>query len=259
MGGDLVSLTEWILREVKANFKKPAQLWSTGKDSTLLLWLTRRLFGEVPWPVIHIDTGKHFKEVYEFRDRLADEWNFELLVAKHPEADTIRPEVHGVEICCHKLKTEALKALMKEYGFDSLIVSIRRDEHGIRMKERYISPRDSEWRWKYEDQPVELIGWGLFFRDFEEADHVRVHPLLHWTFMDVWEFTLRNNIPVNPLYLKGYTSIGCRPCTKPTLGREFKSLEEYVAFLKSKRVEERAGRLIDKEKLMQRLRALGYW
>lgn len=256
---DSVERTSYILKEARAKFKNPCQLWSTGKDSTLLLYLVKQEFGKVPWPVIHIDTAKHFREVYEFRDRIKAEWDLDLIVAKHPKAEEMSPDKVGRFNCCHLLKTITLRKTIEEHGFDTVIVAIRRDEHGIRNKERYFSPRDEGFKWNYKDQPLELPGWDIYFTDFKDAHHVRVHPILHWSLRDVWEFTIKNKIPINPLYLKGYTSLGCEPCTKPTLP-PVRNMDEYLSELKRIKPDERSGRASDKERdlIMQRLRALGY-
>ena len=120
-----------------------------------------------PWPVVHVDTGFKFPDIYDFRDRLAEEWGFELIVARNPEAQA-NPFTHSREECCYQRKTLALRRLIEEHGFDAVIVAIRRDEHPIRGKERVVSPRDRDFKWRYDDQPPELIGWGLLFSDFGE-------------------------------------------------------------------------------------------
>jgi len=148
----LVNTGIYILRETKAQFKNPCVLWSTGKDSTTTISLCREaFFGEVPFPVVHIDTGWKFKEIYEFRDRLAKEWNLKLIVAKSPLAGKINPTFRNVtyEKCCHQLKTLALKEAIEKHGFDVVIVSIRRDEHYMRGLERVSSPRDKNFRWRF--------------------------------------------------------------------------------------------------------------
>ena len=265
----LVDKSTFIIREALARFKNPAVLWSTGKDSTACLDLIRQAnFGRIPIPVIHIDTGYKFPEIYEFRDKIAREWGFELIVWKR---ETEVNWKDGRLKCCQERKTEALKEVIQEYGFDAIIVAIRRDEHGIRMKERYFSPRDDYFRWRPLEQELELGGWGLFFTDFEGASHVRVHPMLHWTELDVWRYIKARGLPFNPLYradyvkerygLDGfrYRSLGCMPCTLPVKSSA-STIDEIIEELKRTREAERVGRAQDKEDeyAMERLRALGY-
>jgi len=251
-----------ILREARAQFRNPAALWSTGKDSTTTLWLCRKaFFGKIPFPVIHIDTGRKFPEIYEFRDRIAKEWGFDLIVAKNEEAMRrgVSPEKDRFE-CCTELKTQALKDLVEKKEFDALILAIRRDEHGIRAKERYYSPRDREFKWNYKDQPEEI--WDLYVKP-SECSHTRVHPILHWTELDVWLYVRREGLPTNPLYFskdgKRYRSLGCVPCTVP-VPSDAKTIDEIVEELEISKTPERAGRAQDKEKayMMQKLRSLGY-
>jgi sulfate adenylyltransferase subunit 2 len=252
-----------IIREAKAQFNNLAVLWSTGKDSTAMIWLCRKaFFGKVPFPVIHIDTSYQFPEIYEFRDRIAEEWRLDLIVAKNRDAleAEVSPEKGRLE-CCTQLKTEALKKIIDEYGFDALILAIRRDEHGIRAKERIFSPRDGEFRWKYTDQPAEM--WDLYVKPSKDFSHMRVHPILHWTELDVWEYVKQEKLPVNPLYFskdgKRYRSLGCMPCTVP-IPSEARTIDEIVEELKTTKIPERAGRAQDKERayMMQKLRSLGY-
>ena len=238
-------------------------LWSTGKDSTATLWLCRKaFFGKIPFPVIHIDTGYKFPEIYQFRDRIAKEWNLDLIVAKNNEAlkNGMSPETGKLD-CCTKLKTEALQELIRERKFDALILAIRRDEHGIRAKERYFSPRDEEFRWQYTDQPAEL--WDLYVKPSEDFSHMRIHAILDWTEVDVWQYMRQENLPVNPLYLakegKRYRSLGCMPCTVP-VSSNASTIDEIVEELSTTKIPERAGRAQDKERayMMQKLRSLGY-
>ena len=260
---DLENRTIYILREAYAEFKRPAVLWSTGKDSTTMLWLCREaFFGEIPFPVIHIDTGYKFKQMYKFRDDFAKEWGLNLVIAKNEKAikEGVGPEVGKFE-CCTRLKTEALRKCLEEYDFDGLILAIRRDEHGIRAKERYFSPRDRDFKWDYKDQPLEM--WDQFQGLVGERTHMRIHPILHWRELDVWEYVSREEIPVNPMYFarngKRYRSLGCEPCTLPTESNAT-NIAEVVEELKTTKIAERAGRAQDKERsfTMQKLRALGY-
>jgi sulfate adenylyltransferase subunit 2 len=259
----LVERSLFIIREAKAQYKNVAILWSTGKDSTAGLDLCRKaFFGKVPFPVIHMDTGYKFPEIYEFRDRLAKEWDLNLIVAKNKEALAagMGPEKGRFE-CCTQLKTDMLKKVIDDYKFDAIIVSIRRDEHGIRAKERVVSPRDKEFKWDYKNQPAEM--WDFFSSVSKEASHVRIHPILHWTELNVWEYVQKNNLPVNPLYFakngQRYRSLGCMPCTKPVQS-DADTIDKIVEELRVTDVAERSGRSQDKEKayMMQKLRSLGY-
>jgi len=252
-----------LIREAKAQFKNPAVLWSTGKDSTATVWLCKKaFFGKMPFPVIHIDTSYKFPEIYEFRDKVAKEWGFNLIIAKNEKAikEGMSPEKGRLD-CCTLLKTEALKNLLNEQGFDALILAIRRDEHGIRAKERYYSPRDENFRWNYIDQPAEL--WDLYVKPSEDFSHMRVHPILHWTELDVWQYVKQEKLPINPLYFakngKRYRSLGCMPCTVP-IPSTASTIDEIVQEIEASRIPERAGRAQDKEKayMMQKLRSLGY-
>lgn len=253
----------YILREAKAKLKKVAILWSTGKDSTTALWLCRKaFFGAIPFPVIHIDTGCKFPEIYRFRDELARTWNLDLIVAKNMEALSagISPVTGRME-CCTQLKTDTLRRLTEEHGFDGIIVSIRRDEHGIRAKERVFSPRDKHSHWDFKNQPPEL--WNLYSSSINSDSHLRIHPILHWTELDTWMYVKRENMPVNPLYFavkgKRYRSLGCVPCTEPVVSQAL-TLQDIIDELKTTKISERAGRSQDKEKeyTMQKLRSLGY-
>lgn len=260
---ELENRSLYIIREAFAEFKHPAVLWSVGKDSTATVWLCKKaFFGKIPFPVIHIDTGYKFKEMYAFRDRIAREWGFELLVAQNKEAVKrgVSPKTGKFE-CCNQLKTQALQQFLDEYKFDALFLAIRRDEHGIRAKERYFSPRDQEFKWNYKDQPLEM--WDQFQSQSGNGTHTRVHPILHWRELDVWEFIQQEKLPVNPMYFarngKRYRSLGCEPCTLP-VDSNAATVDEIVEELRVSKIAERSGRAQDKENTftMQKLRALGY-
>ena len=252
-----------IIREVANQFKNPACLWSMGKDSTAVLYLLKKaFFGKIPFPIIHIDTGYKFPQMYAFRDNLAKEWGFNLLIAKNEKAikGGVSPEKGKFE-CCTELKTKALKQFLEKHKFDALFLAIRRDEHGIRAKERFFSPRDQDFKWNYKEQPPEM--WDLFKNLSKEGEHTRVHPILEWTELDVWLYIDKEKIPVNPLYFakngKRYRSLGCVPCTTPIKSKA-KNIKEIIEELKTTKISERSGRSQDKEKAytMQKLRALGY-
>lgn len=254
----------FILREAHARTTRLALMWSVGKDSTCLLWLCRKaFFGDIPFPLLHVDTGFKFQEMYAFRDRLVAEYGLKLLIHRNEEAIAAGwNHDRGVLECCNQLKTIALKQAVAKYGIEALVLGIRRDEHGVRAKERVFSPRDSDFRWDYENQPAEL--WNHYNAALESEDsHTRVHPLLGWTEKDVWAYTLRESIPVNPLYFarngKRYRSLGCATCTTP-IDSTADTVEKIVQELETTRTAERAGRSQDKEsaQMMQKLRALGY-
>ncbi len=259
----LESQSVFIIREAYAQFRKVAMLWSIGKDSSTLLHLIRKaFFGKIPFPIVHIDTTYKFKEIYEFRDKYAKEWSLNLIVAKNKEAfdKGIRPEKGKFE-CCTELKTNALKKAIGKYGFRALYLAIRRDEHGIRAKERIFSPRDDEFKWDYKSQPPEL--WDQYKTRAGDEEHLRVHPLLGWQEIDVWEYIKRENIPIVSLYLakggKRYRSIGCECCCAP-VDSDADTIDKIVEELKTSKVSERSGRAQDKESayIMQKLRSLGY-
>lgn len=253
----------FIIREAYFKFRRPAILWSMGKDSTTLLWMCRKaFFGKIPFPVVHIDTGYKFPEMYRFRDEMARKWNLELIVARNQEQIDLGmgPNKNAKMDCCNLLKTFPLKMTIAKHGFDAVLVGIRRDEHGIRAKERVFSPRDDSFQWDYENQPAEL--WDQY-KSMEEEDHFRVHALLHMTEGDIWAYIQREGIPVPELYFsregKRYRSIGCVPCCGPE-DSNATTVEEIIRELDENKTPERAGRAQDKEDTytMQKLRALGY-
>jgi sulfate adenylyltransferase subunit 2 len=279
---DLEQKSIFVLREALNKFKNPALLWSIGKDSTTLLWLIKKAFyGKVPFPVVHIDTTYKFPEMYEFRDKLAKEWGLNLIVEKNEEAIArgISYTTHDAFICCNELKTNGLKQAVEKHEFDALFVGIRRDEHGIRNKERFFSPRDNDFKWNIvkekekEDggdsdliamQDVELDGFGIYATEFgDNSKHVRVHPILHWREIDIWKYIEKEKIPICNLYFakngKRYRSLGCMPITSP-MDSEADTVQKIISELEVTKVSERSGRKQDKENdhTMQKLRSLGY-
>ncbi len=273
----LESKSVHIFREAYANFKNLGMLWSIGKDSTVLLWLARKaFFGHVPFPLVHIDTSYKIPEMIEYRDRLALEWNLNMIYGQNEEALAAKqtfPDGNADRItCCRLLKTEALKHTLegswKRYrmnhttgqyevdtnteAFTGIIVGVRADEEGSRSKERYFSPRDRENLWDVGDQPPEF--WNQYKTDFAPGTHLRIHPLLDWTELNIWEYIKRENIPTVSLYYdqgegKRYRSLGCYPCTFPVESTA-KNVDEIIEELKTGKfanIAERSGRAQDKD------------
>jgi len=262
---ELESRSIYIIREAYHKYRDNlAILWSMGKDSTSLVQLVRKaFFGDVPIPVIHIDTTFKFRQIYEFRYKYAKKWKLRLIIAKNDIAlkKGISPE-KGRFNCCAALKTEALKQVVNKHKFKALLVAIRRDEHAIRAKERYFSLRDNEFRWNYQKQPLEL--WAEYYKAEEKAGaHLRIHPLLHWQEIDVWRYIKQERLPVVSLYFaqKGrrYRSIGCECCCQPVESTA-NSITKIIKEIRDTSIAERSGRSQDKEKeyMMQKLRSLGY-
>ena len=260
---ELESRSIYVIREAYRQFRDIAMLWSIGKDSTTLLWLVRKAFyDQIPFPILHLDTSYKFPEIYAFRDSKARDWGLKLLVVRNEEAIAggMSPE-RGKLNCCNALKTDALKMAIERYRFRALLLGIRRDEHGIRAKERYFSPRDQDFSWDYKNQPPEL--WDQFKSKQTSDDHIRVHPLLHWTELDIWEYVEREGIPIVDLYFakdgKRFRSIGCQSCCAP-VESDADTLCKIVEELKTTTTAERSGRAQDKESayVMQKLRSLGY-
>lgn len=266
-----------IFREAYANFKNMCMLWSIGKDSTVLLWLARKAFyGHVPFPLVHIDTSYKIPEMIQYRDRLALEWNLNLVYGENREALDAKmtfPDGNLDRIgCCRALKAEALKNTLSgrwpryrmnhqlgKYELDNntepytgVIVGARADEEGSRSKERYFSPRDKESSWDIGDQPPEF--WNQFKTDFAPGTHVRIHPLLDWTELNIWEYIERENIPTVSLYYNQgdgnrYRSLGCGPCTTPIKSdsRNVREIIDELRVGKLANVAERSGRAQDKD------------
>jgi sulfate adenylyltransferase subunit 2 len=274
---ELESLSIHLLREAYANFNNLCMLWSIGKDSTVLLWLARKAFyGHVPFPLVHIDTSYKIPEMIEYRDRLAAEWKLPMVYGENRDVldrgETFPNGKVDRLTCCATLKAEALKNTLSgewtryrfnhrkgSYEVDSdremytgVIVGVRADEEGSRSKERYFSPRNKENSWDVGDQPPEF--WNQYKTDFAPGTHVRIHPLLDWTELNIWEYIERESIPTVPLYYnqgdgKRYRSLGCMPCTHP-VESEARNVREIIEELRTGKfanIAERSGRAQDKE------------
>ena len=264
-----------IIREAYAGFKNLCMLWSIGKDSTVLLWIARKAFlGNVPITLVHIDTEYKIAEMIRFRDQLTKDWKLDMVLGKNEEALIKKQTFNDGSVdrltCCRKLKTDALKKTLsgngKRYRFNhdtglydedkrhdpyrGVIVGVRAEEEGSRSKERYFSPRDRESVWDIDDQPPEF--WDQYKTDFAPGTHVRIHPLLDWTELNVWEYIKRENIPTVSLYYnqgdgKRYRSLGCWPCTN-SIESESRNVDEIIDELKNgglKNIAERSGRAQD--------------
>ena len=280
----------FILREAYAAFPQLAMLWSIGKDSTVMLWLARRaFFGHVPFPLVHIDTGFKIPEMIAYRDKLAQDLGLTLIVGGNQdalEAKNTFPDGATTRIqCCGLLKTDPLRETLDGTGtryrlniesgklerderteaYTGVIVGLRADEEGSRSKERYFSPRDRDAQWHLEEQPPEF--WSQYKTDCAPGAHVRIHPLLDWTEVDIWAYIERESIPTVSLYYDQgdgtrYRSLGCFPCTQ-TIESNAKTPGDIVEELRSGRYAnqaERSGRAQDEEAggSLEALRREGY-
>ena len=266
-----------IFREAYANFKSLCMLWSIGKDSTVMLWLARKAFaGHVPFPLVHVDTAYKIPEMIAYRDRLAAEWNLNLIYGQNTEALKAKRTFPDGAVdritCCGLLKTEALKKTLsgewprwrfnhapKPYDVDKntepytgVIAGVRADEEGSRSKERYFSPRNQTNVWDVGNQPPEF--WNQYKTEFAPGTHVRIHPLLDWTELNIWEYIERERIPTVSLYYnqgdgKRYRSLGCYPCTFPveSTARNPQEIIEELRTGKFANIAERSGRAQDKD------------
>ena len=257
----LESQSIYILREAYNRIDKLAMLWSLGKDSNVMVWLARKaFFGHVPFPLMFCDTGKKFPEMYAFQRRYAAEWGVELIVRDCPPIEEIDPTLPPATRSAAR-KTEALKRLVAERQLQAVVAGIRRDEEATRAKERVFSPRGENAEWDFRDQPPEF--WDQFKTDFPPGTHIRVHPILHWTELDIWLYIQREGIPVVPLYFarggKRYRSLGDMDITHP-IASEAASIPEIIAELRQTRIAERSGRAMDHEAedAFERLRTAGY-
>ena len=192
-----------IMREVAAEFENPVMLYSIGKDSSVLLHLARKAFypAKIPFPLLHVDTNWKFREMIEFRDRIAKEYGFDLLVHKNPEGIEmgISPFEHGSGKHTDIMKTQGLKQALDKYGFDAAFGGARRDEEKSRAKERVYSFRDKHHRWDPKNQRPEL--WNTYNSQVNPGESIRVFPLSNWTELDIWQYIYQENIDMVPLYL----------------------------------------------------------
>jgi sulfate adenylyltransferase subunit 2 len=269
-----------IFREVVAEAQRPVLLYSIGKDSAVMLHLARKAFfpGPLPFPLLHVDTGWKFRDMYALRDKVAAEEGVELLVHKNPEAERlgINPFDHG-PLHTDMWKTEGLKQALDLYGFDAAFGGARRDEEKSRAKERVFSFRDRNHRWDPKNQRPEL--WSLYNGRKRPKESLRVFPLSNWTELDIWQYIYAQGIEIVPLYLAArrptvvregtllmvdderfpldageapvlrsvrFRTLGCYPLTG-AVESEAATLPEVIQEMLVATTSERQGRVIDKD------------
>ena len=241
MFGRKIDYARAVIAKAYERFGSLALSWSGGKDSTVMLHLVLEYAREhgLEEPLVIASDPIPFRETEEYCRRVIEKWGIkryvfwsrDLLKPEHLEHIS-EPGLDKLE-CCYWLKVRPLNEFIESRGIDGLFVAIRWDEHPERAKEKFFSPR-------------------------KNPEHYRIHPLLHFTLPEIWKYVLDNRLPVNPLYLKGYLSLGCKPCTFPVVRQGFKSIGDIYEYV-CKGTKERAGRSIDKERIMERLRRLGYF
>jgi sulfate adenylyltransferase subunit 2 len=279
----------FIIREAYKSFKNIGMLWSIGKDSTVLLWLAKKaFFGHVPFDLIHIDTQYKIPEMIRYRDEIARKLKLRLVVGQNQQALAEKKTfVDGTDrlACCRELKSNALIhtldgswprrlydpqkdawiKLDRAEPYNAVIVGVRSDEEGSRSKERVFSARDEKSEWDASIQPPEL--WNLYKTEFAPKTHVRVHPLLEWTELNIWEYIEKERIPIIPIYFDQgtgtrYRSLGCYPCTSQvdSAARTPQDIIDELVSGKFRNVAERSGRAQDKEGggTLEALRKEGY-
>ena len=284
-----------IIREVAACFQRPVLLYSIGKDSSVLLHLAQKAFAPapLPFPVLHVDTGWKFREMIAHRDSIAARLGFELLVHTNEEAARagITPFTASSAVYNHAMKTEGLKQAMARWGFDAAIGGARRDEEKSRAKERIFSHRNPAQRWEPKTQRPEF--WHAWNTRLAPGESMRVFPLSNWTERDVWDYIWIEGISLVPLYFAKprpvvrrqdtwimvnddrmpleagespekrsvrFRSIGCYPYTG-AIDSTAATLAEILLEMRSTRMSERHGRLIDHDQpgSMERKKQEGYF
>ena len=284
-----------IIREVVAEFENPVMLYSIGKDSSVMLHLARKAFypAKLPFPLMHIDTTWKFKEMIEFRDRVAKEYGFELLVYTNQDGvkHGISPFKHGSARYTDIMKTEGLKQSLDKYKFDAAFGGARRDEEKSRAKERIFSFRTDTHQWDPKSQRPEL--WNLYNAKVNPGESIRAFPLSNWTELDIWQYIYLEKIPIVPLYyskerpvvnrdnmlimvdddrlelLPGekiemksvrFRTLGCYPLTA-AVESTAATLPEIIQEMLLTKTSERQGRLIDHDSAgsMEKKKQEGYF
>ena len=191
-----------IIREVVAEFQNPVMLFSSGKDSSVMLHLARKAFypARVPFPFMHIDTTWDFKEVYAFRDKLVKEYDLHLIVSTNFDAIKagINPFDSGSIKYTHNMNLQGLLLGLKKYQFDAAFGGARREEEKSRAKERIFSFRDQHYQWDLKNQRPEM--WNLYNSRINKGESIRVFPLSNWTELDIWQYIHLERIEICPLY-----------------------------------------------------------
>lgn len=276
---ELESEAIFVLREVAAQFQNPVLLFSGGKDSIVLGWLSKKAFSpaKIPYPMMHVDTGHNFPETIEFRDNFVKQINARLIVASVQESiDKGRVvEEKGKYASRNVLQTTTLLDAIEEHKFDAAIGGARRDEEKARAKERFFSHRDEFGQWDPKNQRPEL--WNIFNGRKNMGEHFRVFPLSNWTEMDVWQYIALENIPIPEIYfshkrkvvhrdgvmlaVSPYVQIDdddkveelvvrCRTVGDMTctgvVTSEAKTIEDIIQEVAASRITERGGRFDDK-------------
>ncbi|QCI18951.1 sulfate adenylyltransferase subunit CysD [Buchnera aphidicola] len=198
----LESESIYIIREVIAEFENPVMLYSIGKDSSVMLHLAKKSFypGRLPFPLLHIDTGWKFQEMYTFRDNVAQTNNLELIVHYNAQGKLLGldPFKDNSSKYTDIMKTEGLKEALNKYKFDAAFGGARRDEEKSRSKERIYSFRDSFHQWDPKKQRPEL--WWNYNSQINKGENIRVFPLSNWTELDIWQYIFLEKIEIVPLY-----------------------------------------------------------
>lgn len=199
---ELESEAIFVIREVVAQFDKPAILFSGGKDSIVVTHLVRRAYwpAKIPMPLIHIDTGHNFPEALIFRDHLVKEMGVQLIVGsvqKSIDNGRVKEET-GINASRNTLQIITLLDTIEQHKIDCAIGGARRDEEKARAKERFFSHRDEFGQWDPKNQRPEL--WNIFNGRKNLGEHFRVFPISNWTEMDVWNYILKEKIEIPPLY-----------------------------------------------------------
>jgi sulfate adenylyltransferase subunit 2 len=232
-----------IFREVAASFERPVMLYSVGKDSSVLMHLAMKAFypAKPPFPFLHVDTTWKFKAMIDFRDQMARELGFDLLVHVNQDGvdQGVGPFSHGSNVHTHLMKTVALRQALDKFGFDAAFGGARRDEEKSRAKERIFSFRNSQHGWDPKNQRPEM--WKIYNTKVAPGESIRVFPISNWTELDIWQYILLENIPIVPLYFAA---------TRPVVDRD-----GMLIMVDDDRMELRPGETIEQKQI--RFRTLG--